>query len=125
MCEAGRVVHHLANSVEDSRNTVLVVGFMAANTLGRRIREGQKDLRIMGMPLRMKAEVQELSTFSAHADYREIGEYITSLDTSRLKKVFLVHGEDAAQEHLRKHLMGLGISGVEIVRPDTLYELET
>jgi metallo-beta-lactamase family protein len=123
MCEAGRVVHHLANNIEDSRNTVLIVGYMAANTLGRRIKEGQKDLRIMGMPLRVKAAVEELSTFSAHADYREIGAYITSLDTSRLKKVFLVHGEDSAQKHLRKHLLGLGLPAVEIVEPDTKYDL--
>jgi metallo-beta-lactamase family protein len=123
MCEAGRVVHHLANTIEDGRNTVLIVGFMAANTLGRRIKEGHKDLRVMGMPLRVKAAVEELSTFSAHADYREIGEYITGLDTSRLKKVFLVHGEDGGQEHLKKHLLGLGIPAVEIVSPDTRYEL--
>ncbi|MDR1317245.1 MAG: MBL fold metallo-hydrolase [Spirochaetales bacterium] len=123
MCEAGRVVHHLANGVEDSRNTILIVGFMAANTLGRRIREGQKDLRIMGMPVRVKAAVEELSAFSAHADYREIGEYITGLDMSRLKKVFLVHGEGSSQEHLKKHLLGLGVPAVEIVDPDTRYEL--
>ncbi|MDR1625084.1 MAG: MBL fold metallo-hydrolase [Spirochaetia bacterium] len=123
MCEAGRVVHHLANNIGDGRNTILIVGFMAANTLGRRIREGQKDLRIMGTPVRVRAEVEELSTFSAHADYREIGEYITGLDTSRLKKVFLVHGEDGAQEHLKKHLLGLGVPAVEIVAPDTKYEL--
>jgi metallo-beta-lactamase family protein len=78
----------------------------------------------MGIPLRLRAAVEELSTFSAHADYREIGEYITGLDTSRLKKVFLVHGEDGAQEHLRKHLLGLGIPEVQIVEPDTKYELE-
>ena len=124
MCEAGRVVHHLANAVEDPRNTILVVGFMAADTLGRRIKEGQKDLRIMGMPLRLKAEVEELSTFSAHADYRGIGEYITSLDTSRLKKVFLVHGEEKSQTHLKKHLLSLGLPAVEIVEPDTMYALE-
>jgi metallo-beta-lactamase family protein len=124
MCEAGRVVHHLANTIEDARNTILIVGFMAENTLGRRIREGRRDLRIMGTPVRVKAAVEELSTFSAHADYREIGEYITSLDTSRLKKVFLVHGEDGAQEHLKKHLLGLGIPQVEIVEPDTRYDLE-
>jgi metallo-beta-lactamase family protein len=123
MCEAGRIVHHLANTVEDARNTILIVGFMAADTLGRRIKEGQKDVRIMGTPCRVRAAVEELSTFSAHADYKEIGEYISGLDRSRLKKVFLVHGEGPSQEHLKKHLLGLGIPAVEIVSPDEKYEL--
>ncbi|MDR2588341.1 MAG: MBL fold metallo-hydrolase [Spirochaetales bacterium] len=124
MCEAGRVVHHLANSVEDARNTILIVGYMARDTLGRRIKEGRKELRIMGSLLRMKAQVEELSTLSAHADYREIGEYITSLDTSRLKKVFLVHGEHDSQAHLKQHLLGLGVRAVEIVESEVKYGLE-
>lgn len=124
MCEAGRIVHHLANNIQDPKNTVLIVGFMAANTLGRRIKEGQKDIRIFGDQYRVRAEIDELSTFSAHADYKEIGEYITSLDMSRLKKVFLVHGEGDSQEHLKKYLLKLGIPDVGIVEPGERYGLK-
>jgi metallo-beta-lactamase family protein len=125
MCEAGRIQHHLANNIQDPRNTILIVGYMAANTLGRRIKEGQKEVKIFGDLYQVRARVEELSTFSAHADYREIGQYITGLDLSRLKRVYLVHGEGEAQEHLQRHLLGLGIPAVEIVEPDEKYVLST
>jgi metallo-beta-lactamase family protein len=123
MCEAGRIQHHLANNIQDPRNTILIVGFMAANTLGRRIKEGQKEIKIFGDLYKVRARVEELSVFSAHADYGDLGEYIMGLDRSRLKKVFLVHGEGEAQEHLKKHLLELGIKAVEIVEPGERYVL--
>jgi len=123
MCEAGRIQHHLANNIQDPRNTVLIVGYMAEHTLGRRIKERQPEVRIFGQIYKLRARVEEVSAFSAHADYREIGEYIARLDLGRLKKVFLVHGEGAAQEALKKHLLGIGVKAVEIVEPGKRYEL--
>ena len=116
MCEAGRIVHHLLHGVGDPRNTILIVGFMAANTLGRALADKRPEVKIFGQLHEVKARVKILNAFSAHADYREIGEFVSSLDQTRLKRVFLVHGEPAAQAHLREHLLGLGVPSVEILK---------
>ncbi|MBU0935414.1 MAG: MBL fold metallo-hydrolase [Spirochaetes bacterium] len=123
MCEAGRIQHHLLHGIEDARNTILVVGFMAANTLGRRIRDGQKQVRIHGNLLNVRAKVEEIKAFSAHADYQEMWNWMSSMDLSGLKKVFLVHGEDDAVEAQKAFLEGKGIKNVEIVEYGQRYSL--
>ncbi len=124
MCEAGRILHHLKNNIEDARNTVMVVGFMAAHTLGRRIVERRPEVKIFGQPYKLKAQVKIMNTFSAHADYNEILKYIKALDLDRLKKVFLVHGEDDALDNLGNLLLDAGVKEVQIVDPETEYELQ-
>jgi metallo-beta-lactamase family protein len=123
MCEAGRIQHHLLHGLGDERNTLLVVGFMAANTLGRRLRDGQKQVRIHGNLINVKARVEEIKAFSAHADYQETWDWLSAMDLSSLKKVFLVHGEDDAVEALRSFLLGKGIADVEIVEYGQRYRL--
>ncbi|RPI04240.1 MAG: MBL fold metallo-hydrolase [Ignavibacteriae bacterium] len=93
MCEGGRIVHHLANNIENPNNTVLIVGYQAQHTLGRRIVEKQPEVSIFGEVHKLNAEVVVLNSFSAHAGQDELVEYIQSADQSRLKKLFLVHGE--------------------------------
>jgi metallo-beta-lactamase family protein len=117
MCEAGRILHHLRNGVGDPRNTVLIVGFMAENTLGRALADRRPEVTIFGEKHPLRARVKILNAFSAHADYREIGNYVSRLDARRLKAVFLVHGEPAAQEALRRHLLGLGAPKAAILSP--------
>jgi metallo-beta-lactamase family protein len=92
MCEAGRVLHHLRNGIEDPRNTILLTGFQAENTLGRKILEGHSEVPVFGEPMRLRAEVAVLDELSGHADQRELIEWMRPLAPS-LKKVFLVHGE--------------------------------
>ena len=104
MCEAGRILHHLLHNIEDPRNTILIVGYMAENTLGRKIQEQTPEVKILGDFYKLKAEVKVLNTFSAHADYKEILEYIARLNFKKLKQVFLVHGEEKAQLQLQKLL---------------------
>ncbi len=104
MCEAGRILHHLLHNIGDARNTILIVGFMAENTLGRKILERQPEVKIFGDPYKLKAEVVHLNTFSAHADYNDILDYVSRLDYQRLKEIFLVHGEPDAQANLKKLL---------------------
>ncbi len=116
MCEAGRILHHLAHGIGDHRNTVLIVGFMAENTLGRALADKRPVVRIFGEPHAVRAKVKIINAFSAHADYAEIGRYVKSLDASRLRCVFLVHGEPSAQAALQKHLLGLGVPRVEILK---------
>jgi metallo-beta-lactamase family protein len=94
MCEAGRILHHLRNNIGDSRNTVLLTGYQAENTLGRKLRDGWKSVRIFGIPEQVEAEVASLDELSAHADSEELLEWMRPI-TPRLKKVFLVHGEPA------------------------------
>jgi metallo-beta-lactamase family protein len=101
MCEGGRIVHHLKNNIQNPDNTVLIVGFMARGTLGRRIKEQYPTVKIFGKEYTLRAEVVTLNTFSAHADYNEILGFVGQLDKKKLKHIFLVHGEPEAQNHLK------------------------
>ncbi len=124
MCEAGRILHHLIHGIGDPRNAVLIVGFMAANTLGRALADKRPEVRIFGEKHQVRATVKIFNVFSAHADYREIGEYVTKLDASRLKGVYLVHGEPDAQSALRQHLLGLGVPNVVILKAGKPVQLD-
>ncbi len=92
MCEAGRVLHHLKNNISDSRNTILIVGYMAKDTLGDRIRRKEKLVKIFGMEYQLNADVETIDGFSAHADKNELLSYIK--ECNQLKKIFLVHGDE-------------------------------
>jgi metallo-beta-lactamase family protein len=124
MCEAGRIQHHLINSIEDPNTTILIVGYMAQQTLGRRIRNKERDLRIHGQWFKRRAAVEEINAFSAHADYVEATEWLDSLDTSHLKKLLLVHGEPKAQAHFKKYLEEKGYGNTEIVQYGKTYGFE-
>ncbi|HTU45415.1 MAG TPA: MBL fold metallo-hydrolase [Bryobacteraceae bacterium] len=99
MCEGGRILHHLRNGIEDPRNLILITGFQAANTLGRRLVERHPEVKIFGEPMRLRAEVAALNELSAHADQRDLVNWVRPV-APKLKKVFLVHGEPAAQNAL-------------------------
>jgi metallo-beta-lactamase family protein len=92
MCEAGRILHHLRNNIEDPRNTVLITGFQAPYTLGRKILDQQTEVPIFGELMRLRAEVVSLEELSGHADQHELIEWMRPF-AKGLKKVFLVHGE--------------------------------
>ena len=123
MCEAGRVLYHLANEISNPKNTIMIVGYMAENTLGRRIYDGQKEVRILGDMYKVGANVERCNGFSAHADYSEMIDWLNSIDTSRLKKIYLVHGEKSQQEGFKKHLADAGYKDVEIVEEGVEYNL--
>jgi metallo-beta-lactamase family protein len=93
MCEAGRILHHLKNNIEDPRNTVLIVSFQAEHTLGRRIVEKRERVRIFGDEYRLRAQVKVIDAFSAHADRDELLWWIGHTE-SGMKGVFVVHGEE-------------------------------
>lgn len=97
MCEAGRILHHLRNNIEDPKNTVMIVGFCAPHTLGRRIVERRREVKIFGEPHRLRAEVEVMNAYSAHADEPELVEFVSHLDPGRLQKIFLVHGDPDRQ----------------------------
>jgi len=92
MCEVGRVLHHLRNNIDDPRNTVLITGFQAENTLGRKLVDGMKSVKIFGEPVEVRAEIASLQALSGHADQEELLTWMKPM-VPKLKKVFLVHGE--------------------------------
>ena len=95
MAEAGRILHHLKNNVEDPRNTVLIVGWQAPHTLGRRIVEKQPKIRIFGEEYQLNAEVATINGLSAHADRGDLLEWTCHLE-KRPSHTFIVHGEEEA-----------------------------
>jgi metallo-beta-lactamase family protein len=101
MCEAGRILHHLKNGIEDSRNTVLLTGYQAQDTLGRKIEEKRPAVPIFGELMRLRAEVEKLDALSGHADQRELLQWIKPI-AAGLRKIFLVHGEPDQQAALKE-----------------------
>jgi metallo-beta-lactamase family protein len=99
MCEQGRILHHLWNNIEDPRNTVLITGFQAVDTLGRKLIERWPEVRIFGEPKRVRAEISSLDELSGHADQSELLSWIRPLAPG-LRRVFLVHGEPRQSQAL-------------------------
>ena len=112
MCEAGRILHHLRNNVEDPKNTVMIVGFCAPHTLGRRIVERRQEVKIFGEPFRLRAEVEIMNSYSAHADEPELVSFVSHIDSTRLKRIFLVHGDPDRQLALFDALKAAGYDSV-------------
>ncbi len=121
MCEAGRIVHHLKNNIADPKNTVLVVGYMAKNTLGRRIVERHEKVKIFGEEIPLRAQVEILNTFSAHADRNDLLEYVKPLKET-VKKIFIVHGEEEQSEKLYDLLLKEGFP-VHLPQPEEEMEI--
>ena len=123
MCEAGRIQHHLIHNIRDPNTTIMTVGYMAKDTLGRRIRNRESEVKIHGEWFKVRAQVEEINAFSAHADYTEMLQWLQALDTSRLKRIFLVHGEPKAQKFIKTYLEENGFPNVEIVKYGNTYDL--
>ena len=116
MLEAGRVKHHVANHISDPRCTILLVGYCTHTSLGARIQDPSlKWISIFGYDRKIKAQVSKIEGFSGHGDYREMIDYLTrSLNTEAVRRTFIVHGEQTAQEAYKDHLYEAGFRGIEI-----------
>ena len=124
MCEGGRILHHLRNNIEDERNTVLITGYSAEHTLGRKIVERMPVVSIFGEEFHLNAEVFVLNSLSAHADRNELLAYHSRFDAARLKSTFLVHGDlDQAQKLGFSMEDELGFSDVHIPAPGDSFTL--
>ncbi|MCG3196170.1 MAG: Ribonuclease [bacterium] len=113
MCEAGRVLHHLRNHISDERCTILIVGFQAHYTLGRKILRGDAEVRIFGLMHPVDAKVEVINAFSGHADRDELFEYRQGLG-SAVEKIFLVHGEEEQCEAYARFLADKGDRDVTV-----------
>ena len=117
MCEGGRIVHHLRRGLADSSNSVVIVGFMAQHTLGRRLVERRSKVKVLGVERPVNAEVHVLNGLSAHADQHDLVDFATA--TARegnVRRIVLIHGEDPAREALADRLRGT-LAGAEVVLP--------
>ena len=116
MLEAGRVKHHVANHISDPRCTILLVGYCTPTSLGARIQDPSlKWISIFGYDRKIKAQVSKIEGFSGHGDYREMIDYLTrSLNTEAVRRTFIVHGEQTAQDAYKDHLYEAGFRGIEI-----------
>jgi metallo-beta-lactamase family protein len=124
MCEAGRIKHHLKHNIWKKESTIIFVGYQAEGTLGRRILEGEKDLKILGENIRVKAEIYNAEGFSAHADKINMLEWLQGFK-EKPKKVFLVHGEpDSKKEFAEEIEKQLGMSCI-IPEYNTAYEIKS
>lgn len=103
MCENGRILHHLKNNIENDKNTIIVIGYMAKDTLGKRIVEKKETVRIFGRPFDLRAEVVVINAFSSHADKDGLLEYCLNCREG-LKQIFLVHADPEQAEVLRANL---------------------
>ena len=118
MAEMGRILHHLAHGAADPRNTILIVGFQAEHTLGRRIVERQPVLKIFGDEVPLRAQVEVLNGYSAHADRTELTAWLEAVrrTSPHLAHVWLVHGEPDAQDPFAQQLASAGFT-VDCPRP--------
>jgi metallo-beta-lactamase family protein len=123
MIEAGRIKHHLKNNIGNSNNTILMVGYCSPNSIGGRLMNGDKTVKIFGNEYEVKAEVQTISSFSAHADYEEMIQYLKCQDAVKLKKLFLVHGEYEVQQEFKSKLEKVGFKNIEIPEENSVVVL--
>ncbi|MCR9166414.1 MAG: MBL fold metallo-hydrolase RNA specificity domain-containing protein [Nannocystaceae bacterium] len=113
MCEAGRIVHHFRSGLEDAKNAVVIAGFMAQHTLGRRLVEGRKEVKVLGVPRDVRARVHSLQGLSAHADKKGLLDYVhRTRKRGRLGTAVIVHGEDKPRQALAQSIKDAGVPEV-------------
>jgi metallo-beta-lactamase family protein len=113
----------LKNNIQDARNTILIVGFQAEHTLGRRLVEGAERVKIFGDEYERKAEVAVIDGYSAHADRDGLLAYAGQIDRQRLKSVFVIHGEQSQSEALAQGIRDLGIADVRVPQVGDAFEI--
>ena len=122
MAESGRILHHLAHGIGDPRNLVLVVGFQAEHTLGRRIQQGAESVRILGQEYQRQAEVESITGYSAHADKEELRSWVRRLG-GPIRRAFVVHGEPPALEAMAAILQEEGVRDVRVPKHGESFDL--
>jgi len=114
MMEAGRIKHHLANNIENSRTTILCVGYCAPTTLGAKIMRGDSEVSIFGVKYKVRATIERIDAFSGHGDYLEMIQYLSAQNNKKVKNIFIVHGEDQARIKYAEHLADAGFTSSHI-----------
>ena len=123
MCEGGRVLHHLRSNIGDPKTTILFVGFQAENTLGRKLLQGDKIARIYGEEFEVRAKIEEIDGYSAHADEDELLDFIAAIP-NKPERVLVVHGEPDAANAMAAGLSKLGIKNVIVPKRGDRFEVK-
>ncbi len=116
MAEAGRVKHHIANSIENPKNTILIIGYCEPESLGARLKMRPSEVGIFGERHVVKAAIHTIDSMSAHADYNDLSQYLACQNIDAVKKVFVVHGEPDVQEEFKNRLLKKGFADVVVPR---------
>jgi metallo-beta-lactamase family protein len=114
MAEAGRVKHHIANSIENWRNTIMIIGYCEPHSLGARLKHHPETVGIFGNQYNVKSDIVSLNSMSAHADYNDLCQYLSCQDQNEVKRVFVVHGEPEVQVEFKRRLLKKGFRDIEI-----------
>ncbi|HET6796130.1 MAG TPA: MBL fold metallo-hydrolase [Gemmatimonadales bacterium] len=122
MAESGRILHHLAHGIGDHKNLILLVGFQAEGTLGRRIESGQEVVRILGQEYQRRAEVETIGGYSAHADRDELRAWVRRLG-GPVRRAFVVHGEPGPLEAMATILREEGVRDVRVPKHGESFDL--
>lgn len=123
MMEAGRIKHHIANNIENPRNTILAVGYCSPTTLGARILSGVDEISVFGIRHPVKAKIEKIEAFSGHGDYKEMADFISCQDSAKVKKVFLVHGEYESASFYANYIQKRGFEDIEIPEAGKEFDL--
>lgn len=123
MCTGGRVLHHLKAHLDDPNTTLLFTGYQAQGTLGRTILEGAEEVKVFGVPVKVRAQVERLEMLSAHADYEEMIRWLSGFKEEP-KQTFIVHGEPDASLAMEQHIReALGWSRLTIPAQGDKFDL--
>ncbi|MFM7711111.1 MAG: MBL fold metallo-hydrolase [Ferruginibacter sp.] len=114
MAEAGRVKHHISNSIENSQNTILLTGYCEPRSLGGRLKKRPKEVTIFGQKHQVNAEIGEMRSMSAHGDYEDLCQFLSCQAPKEVAKLFLVHGEYDVQQDFKQRLIRKGFADVSI-----------
>ncbi len=124
MCDVGRIKHHLKHNIWNPKSTILFVGYQAPGTLGRRIVDGEKKVKILGEEFAVKARIEYIEGYSGHADQEWLLNFVYSFNSKMPKHIFLVHGEPNAQETLKNKIEENTGIGVTIAKYGEEYALD-
>jgi metallo-beta-lactamase family protein len=114
MAEPGRVKHHIAHSVDNAKNTIMLTGYCEPASLGAKLKLQPAEVRIFGRMVPIKASITEITSLSAHGDYEDMSQWLGCQNPREVRRIFLVHGEYDVQERFRGRLMRKGFRDVEI-----------
>lgn len=123
MAEAGRIKHHIANNIENPKNTILLVGYATPESLAGRLKSGAQIVRIFGEEYKVLARVVSMDYFSAHGDYNEMLQYLSCQNIPKVKEIFLVHGNEEALGAWKSRVMNAGFKKATIAEMYESYEL--
>jgi len=124
MADAGRVKHHILNNIGDPKNTILIVGYCEPHSLGGRLMNGSKEVRIFGDYYKVQAEVGVMRSMSAHGDYNDLSQFLACQNAAEVKELFIVHGEYDVQLEFQRRLLKKGFKDVQVPALHQVFGLE-